>query len=156
LIPLTLGLIASVTGGTLTGGTVTGGSVTGGSVADSPVTSEFVIDSRRVSPGSMFVAVVGERVDGHSFADAAVAAGAVGVLSTRVVPGVPCVVVGSVTSALAALARYVLDRLPSAVVAGITGSSGKTSTKDLCFDLVSRLGPTIAPAGPSTPSTGCR
>jgi UDP-N-acetylmuramoyl-tripeptide--D-alanyl-D-alanine ligase len=137
VIPLTLGLIASVTGGTLAGG----------SVADSPVTSEFVIDSRRVSPGSMFVAVVGERVDGHMFADAAVAAGAVGVLSTRAVPGVPCVVVGSVTDALASLARYVLDRLPSAVVTGITGSSGKTSTKDLCFDLVSRLGPTIAPAG---------
>jgi UDP-N-acetylmuramoyl-tripeptide--D-alanyl-D-alanine ligase len=135
VIPLTLGLIASVTGGTVTGDPAL------------PVTSEFAIDSRRVSPGSMFVAVVGERVDGHSFAPAAVAAGAVGVLSTRVVPGVPCVVVGSVTDALASLARYVLDRLPSAVVAGITGSSGKTSTKDLCFDLVSRLGPTIAPAG---------
>jgi UDP-N-acetylmuramoyl-tripeptide--D-alanyl-D-alanine ligase len=90
-------------------------------------------------------------VDGHTFAAAAVAAGAVGVLGTRVVPGVACVVVGSVTDALALLARWVLDSLPSPdgkpVVAGITGSSGKTSTKDLCASLVERLGPTIAPAG---------
>jgi UDP-N-acetylmuramoyl-tripeptide--D-alanyl-D-alanine ligase len=136
VIPMTLAEIASVCGGVL-------------SEADpsTVVTSEFVIDSRRVSPGSMFVAVVGERVDGHSFAAGAVAAGAVGVLSTAPVPGVPCVVTGSVVDALAALARYVLGRLPSAVVAGITGSSGKTSTKDLCFSLVGRLGPTIAPAG---------
>jgi UDP-N-acetylmuramoyl-tripeptide--D-alanyl-D-alanine ligase len=136
VIPLTLGLIASVTGGAVTGGD-----------PDIAVTSEFVIDSRRVSPGTMFVAVVGERVDGHDFAATAVASGAVAVLGTRAVPGVACVVVGSVTDALAALARYVLDRLPSAVIAGITGSSGKTSTKDLCSGLVSRLGPTIAPAG---------
>ena len=136
MIPLTLGRIAAVTGG----------SVVGGDPAIT-VTSEFVIDSRRSGPGSMFVAVVGERVDGHLFAAAAVAAGAVGMLGTRVVAGVPCVVVGSVTDALALLARSVLDSLPAAVVTGITGSSGKTSTKDLCFDLVSRLGPTIAPAG---------
>jgi UDP-N-acetylmuramoyl-tripeptide--D-alanyl-D-alanine ligase len=136
VIPLTLGRIAAVTGG----------SVVGGDPALT-VTSEFVIDSRRCGPGSMFVAVVGERVDGHLFGAAAVSAGAVAVLGTRAVPGVPCVVVGSVTDALALLARSVLDALPSAVVTGITGSSGKTSTKDLCFDLVSRLGPTIAPAG---------
>jgi UDP-N-acetylmuramoyl-tripeptide--D-alanyl-D-alanine ligase len=133
---MTLGHIASVTGGTLVGAD-----------PSATVTSEFVIDSRRVCPGSMFVAVVGERVDGHSFAAAAVAAGAAGVLGTRVVPGVPCVVVGSEVDALALLARSVLDALPSAVVAGITGSSGKTSTKDLCASLVERLGPTIAPAG---------
>ncbi|HEY1623523.1 MAG TPA: UDP-N-acetylmuramoyl-tripeptide--D-alanyl-D-alanine ligase [Streptosporangiaceae bacterium] len=136
MIPMTLGHIASVTGGTLVGAD-----------PSATVTSEFVIDSRRVCPGSMFVAVVGERVDGHSFAAAAVAAGAAGVLGTRVVPGVPCVVVGSEVDALALLARSVLDALPSAVVAGITGSSGKTSTKDLCASLVERLGPTIAPAG---------
>jgi UDP-N-acetylmuramoyl-tripeptide--D-alanyl-D-alanine ligase len=140
MIPMTLGQIAAVTGGVVVGGDP---SLT--------VTSEFVIDSRRVSPGSMFVAVVGERVDGHTFAAAAVAAGAVAVLGTRAVPGVACVVVGSVTDALALLARWVLDSLPSPdgkpVVAGITGSSGKTSTKDLCASLVERLGPTIAPAG---------
>jgi UDP-N-acetylmuramoyl-tripeptide--D-alanyl-D-alanine ligase len=136
MISMTLAHIAAVTGGTVINGDPA-----------LAVTSEFVIDSRRVSPGSMFVAVVGERVDGHSFAAAAVAAGAVGVLGTRVVPGAPCVVVGSITDALALLARSVLDSLPSAVVAGITGSSGKTSTKDLCATLVEKLGATIAPAG---------
>jgi UDP-N-acetylmuramoyl-tripeptide--D-alanyl-D-alanine ligase len=136
VIPLTLGRIAAVTGG----------SVVGGDPAIT-VTSEFVIDSRRCSPGSMFVAVVGERVDGHVFAANALDAGSVAVLATRPVPGVPCVVVGSATDALALLARSVLDALPAAVVTGITGSSGKTSTKDLCASLVERLGPTIAPAG---------
>jgi UDP-N-acetylmuramoyl-tripeptide--D-alanyl-D-alanine ligase len=136
MTPMNLGLIAAVTGGTVVGGD-----------PSAVVSSEFVIDSRSCVPGSMFVAVVGERVDGHSFGANAVAAGAVGVLGTRAIPGVPCVVVGSVVDALAALARYVLASLPSAVVAGITGSSGKTSTKDLSFSLVRQLGPTIAPAG---------
>jgi UDP-N-acetylmuramoyl-tripeptide--D-alanyl-D-alanine ligase len=137
VIPLTLGQIASVTGGAVVN-------------ADpaAVVSSEFVIDSRRAGPGSMFVAVVGERVDAHLFGDAAVGSGAVAVLGTRAVAGVPSVVVASVVDALAALARHVLESLPSGlVVAGITGSSGKTSTKDLCFSLVQRLGPTIAPAG---------
>ena len=136
MIPMTLAHIAAVTGG----------EVVGGDPART-VTSEFVIDSRRCGPGSMFVAVAGERVDGHAFAADAVAAGAVAVLATRPLAGIPCVLVGSVTDALALLARSVLDSLPAAVVTGITGSSGKTSTKDLCASLVERLGPTIAPAG---------
>jgi UDP-N-acetylmuramoyl-tripeptide--D-alanyl-D-alanine ligase len=52
-----------------------------------------------------------------------------------------------VATALGLLARHVLDSLPSVVVAGITGSSGKTSVKDLAAQLVERLGPTVAPAG---------
>ncbi len=90
---------------------------------------------------------MGERADGHTFASDAVGAGAVGVLGTRVVPDVPCVVVEDVVAALGALARFVLSRLPSVAIAGITGSSGKTSVKDLAASLVSRLGPTVAPAG---------
>jgi UDP-N-acetylmuramoyl-tripeptide--D-alanyl-D-alanine ligase len=133
---LTLGSIAAITGGSLAGGDP--------SVA---VTGEFVIDSRRAVPGGLFVAVVGEQVDGHLFAAAALASGAVGVLGTRAVPGVPSVVVADVPAALASLARFVLSSLPSAVVAGITGSAGKTSTKDIAAQLVSRLGPTVAPAG---------
>src|SRR6185437_2875929 len=57
------------------------------------------------------------------------------------------VLVADVPAALAALARSVVDALPRARIAGITGSSGKTSTKDLAAQLVERLGPTIAPAG---------
>ena len=106
----------------------------------------MVIDSRRAAPGGLFAAVAGERSDGHDFAAAAVAAGAVAVLGTRPVP-VPSVIVADVPAALAALARFVVDSLPPARIAGITGSSGKTSTKDLAAQLVERLGPTIAPAG---------
>jgi UDP-N-acetylmuramoyl-tripeptide--D-alanyl-D-alanine ligase len=110
------------------------------------VTGEVVIDSRRVGPGGLFAAVAGERSDGHDFASAAVSAGAVAVLATHPVP-VPAVIVADVPAALAALARFVVDSLPGAQIAGITGSSGKTSTKDLAAQLVERLGPTIAPAG---------
>ena len=110
------------------------------------VTGEVVIDSRRVGAGGMFAAVAGERSDGHDFAVAAVAAGATAVLATRPVP-VPSVLVADVPAALAALARFVVDTLPAVRIAGITGSSGKTSTKDLAAQLVERLGPTIAPAG---------
>src|SRR6266702_4120729 len=87
------------------------------------VSGEVVIDSRRIGPGGLFAAVAGERSDGHDFSAAAIAAGATAVLATRP------------------------DALPAARIAGITGSSGKTSTKDLAAQLVERLGPTIAPAG---------
>jgi UDP-N-acetylmuramoyl-tripeptide--D-alanyl-D-alanine ligase len=134
VIPLTLAQIAEITGGRLHG------------EPTAVVTGEVVIDSRRAAPGGLFAAVAGERADGHDFASAAVAAGAVAVLATRPVP-VPSVLVADVPAALAALARFVIDALPAATVAGITGSSGKTSTKDLAAQLIERLGPTIAPAG---------
>jgi UDP-N-acetylmuramoyl-tripeptide--D-alanyl-D-alanine ligase len=122
----------------------------GAAQADDPaaiVTGPVVIDSRRATPGALFAALPGERADGHDFAAAAVAAGAAAVLAVRPVPGIPAIVVPDVTGALAALARAVLGRLPRAVVAGITGSSGKTSTKDLTAQLAERLGPTVAPEG---------
>jgi UDP-N-acetylmuramoyl-tripeptide--D-alanyl-D-alanine ligase len=140
VIPLSLARIAEVTGGQLRGDAAH--PVDPGAV----VTGEVVIDSRRVVPGGLFAAVAGERSDGHDFAAAAVAAGAVAVLATRPVP-VPSVIVADVPAALAALARFVVDALPEVRTAGITGSSGKTSTKDLAAQLVERLGPTIAPAG---------
>jgi UDP-N-acetylmuramoyl-tripeptide--D-alanyl-D-alanine ligase len=134
VIPLTLAQIAQATGGQLHG------------EPTAVVSGEVVIDSRRAGPGGLFAAVAGERADGHDFACAAVAAGAVAVLATRPVP-VPSVLVADVPAALAALAAFVLDSLPAIAVAGITGSSGKTTTKDLAAQLVERLGPTIAPAG---------
>ena len=134
VIPLTLAQVAQVTGGQLHG------------EPSAVVSGEVVIDSRRAGPGGLFAAVAGERADGHDFARAAVAAGAVAVLATRPVP-VPSVLVADVPAALAALARFVADSQPDTAIAGITGSSGKTTTKDLAAQLVERLGPTIAPAG---------
>jgi UDP-N-acetylmuramoyl-tripeptide--D-alanyl-D-alanine ligase len=123
----------------------------GGVLADaepSAVTSgPIVVDSRAAEPGAVFVAVKGDRVDGHDFAAAAVRNGAVAVLAQRALPGLPTVVVGDPVTALGALATSVLGELPAVAVVGITGSSGKTSTKDLVAGLLEPLGPTVAPPG---------
>jgi UDP-N-acetylmuramoyl-tripeptide--D-alanyl-D-alanine ligase len=146
MISLSLGEIAGAVGGTLVG-------------ADPAtlVTGSVEFDSRKVGPGGLFVAFEGATVDGHDFAGAAMAAGAVCVLGTRPTsvrelaerPSVPAptIVVADALSAIGTLARAVLDRLPGLTVVGITGSSGKTSTKDLIGQLLGRLGPTIAPGG---------
>jgi UDP-N-acetylmuramoyl-tripeptide--D-alanyl-D-alanine ligase len=136
VIPLSLDEIARVTGARLDGGADPAALVTG----------SVVIDSRRVSPGGLFAAVEGERVDGHDYAAAARAAGAVAMLGTRPA-GVPALIVDDVPGALAKLAQEVMARLPQATIAGLTGSAGKTSTKDLTAQLVERLGPTISPEG---------
>lgn len=109
------------------------------------VTGPVVTDSRAVRPGSLFVAFAGERVDGHDYARSAVEAGASAVLATRPV-GVPAIVVPDVTAALGTLARTVVERLGTEVVA-LTGSAGKTSTKDLIAQLLERKGPTVYPEG---------
>jgi UDP-N-acetylmuramoyl-tripeptide--D-alanyl-D-alanine ligase len=136
VIPLTLAEVADAVGGELH------------DVPDplARVTGDVELDSRRIGPGGLFVALAGERVDGHVHAAGAVGAGAVGVLAARPV-GVPAVVVPDVPAALADLARAVLDRLPDVTVVGVTGSSGKTSTKDLLAQLLAELGPTVAPPG---------
>lgn len=136
MIALTLAEIAAATGGTL--------------VAADPaavVTGSVEYDSRKVAPGGLFLAFPGERADGHDFAASAVGAGAVAVLGSRAVPGVPMIVVDDVLAAVGLLARAVLDRLPDLTVIGVTGSSGKTTTKDLIGQVVSLAGPTVAPAG---------
>jgi UDP-N-acetylmuramoyl-tripeptide--D-alanyl-D-alanine ligase len=127
------------------------------------VTGPAVVDSRAVVPGALFVAVAGERVDGHDFAAAAATAGAVGVLATRPV-GVPAVVVPDTVAALGLLARRVVTDLTERsglVVVGITGSQGKTSTKDLIAAVLESRGATIAPPGSfnneiGLPLTACR
>ncbi|MFD5415874.1 UDP-N-acetylmuramoyl-tripeptide--D-alanyl-D-alanine ligase [Streptomyces nojiriensis] len=120
--------------------------ITGGRPHDIPdpsvrVTGPVVYDSREVGPGSLFAAFVGERVDGHDYAQRAVSAGAVGVLATRPV-GVPAIVVPDVVAALGALARAVVTRLGTDVVA-LTGSAGKTSTKDLIAQVLQHHAPTV-------------
>ncbi len=117
--------------------------------AEVPVTSvEF--DSRRITPGALFVALRGERVDGHDFAAAAAAAGAVAVLGSRPVAELPTIVGAddaAVLRALAAIARRSVGALVTAglTVIGVTGSAGKTSTKDLIAAVVRTAGETVAP-----------
>jgi UDP-N-acetylmuramoyl-tripeptide--D-alanyl-D-alanine ligase len=136
VIPLTLAEVAAATGGRPAGGADERATVTAGVVAD----------SRQVTPGGLFVALPGERVDGHDFAAAALAAGAVAVLAGREVGG-PAVVVDDPLLALGRLARAVIDRAAGLTVVGVTGSSGKTSTKDLLAVLLAAAGPTVAPSG---------
>lgn len=134
MIGLTLAEVAHAVGGTLHDAdpaTVVSGTV------------EY--DSRRVSSGGLFLALPGERVDGHEFAAAALAQGAVAVLCTRPVPA-PRIEVDDGIAALSALAAFVARRLTATVV-GVTGSSGKTSTKDLLATVLAAAGPTVAAAG---------
>jgi Mur ligase family, catalytic domain len=109
--------------------------VTGGTLADAPdphacVTGPAVSDSRQAAPGGLFAAIGGARVDGHDFAAQAFTAGAACVLASRPVGG-PAVIVPDVTAALGQLARHILARIKDVTVIALTGSAGKTTTKDI-------------------------
>ncbi|GAA4426778.1 UDP-N-acetylmuramoyl-tripeptide--D-alanyl-D-alanine ligase [Actinokineospora soli] len=156
MIPLTLAEVAQATGGRLHNAD---GSET--------VTGSVEFDSRQVAEGGLFIAMPGERVDGHDFAATAVAEVAAGVLAAREVDA-PAVIVppvddahrrsvaltrdgdgsgAAVLAGLAKLARHVVDRLDGLTVVGVTGSSGKTSTKDLIAQVLAPMGATVAPPG---------
>jgi UDP-N-acetylmuramoyl-tripeptide--D-alanyl-D-alanine ligase len=113
------------------------------------VSEKVTVDSRAVAPGDLFVAVPGERVDGHDFLAAAAAAGAVAALTTRPDGALPCVVVDEPVAALGRLAAAVHSRLAAGglVTLAITGSSGKTSTKDLLGQVLATAGATVSPPG---------
>jgi UDP-N-acetylmuramoyl-tripeptide--D-alanyl-D-alanine ligase len=123
-----------------------GGQLVDGARGDVRIDGPVVIDSRRASAGGLFVCIVGERVDGHDFARDAVDAGALAVVAARPV-GVPAIVVDDPAIALGGLATAVLRRVPSCRIVGVTGSVGKTSTKDLLHAVFSTLGETVAPIG---------
>jgi UDP-N-acetylmuramoyl-tripeptide--D-alanyl-D-alanine ligase len=108
--------------------------------------SAVTTDSREVAPASLFVAVVGETHDGHDHVDAALAAGAMAALVSRSTKG-PRIEVADTVVAAGRLARAVIDRCPDLEVIALTGSSGKTSTKDLLRVVLSGFGPTVAPQG---------
>jgi UDP-N-acetylmuramoyl-tripeptide--D-alanyl-D-alanine ligase len=136
VIAMTLAEIASLTGARLPA------DADPSLLVDGPVDT----DARRLGAGGLYVARVGEHADGHDFVPQAVERGAVAALVTREVSGLAGLVVPDVQQAFEALARGVLDRLPDVTVVAVTGSSGKTSTKDLLAQLLARLGPTVASA----------
>jgi UDP-N-acetylmuramoyl-tripeptide--D-alanyl-D-alanine ligase len=163
VIDLTLAQIARIVGGELT-------DVSADDAETTRVTGTVEFDSRAVSPGGLFLALPGARSDGHDFAAGAVAAGAAAVLAARPV-GVPAIVVppladavgsgasvleydsdgsgAAVLEALAKLAAAVAAELVAGglVIVGVTGSSGKTSTKDLLAAVLEPLGEVVAPPG---------
>jgi UDP-N-acetylmuramoyl-tripeptide--D-alanyl-D-alanine ligase len=105
-----------------------------------------VFDSRVATPGCFFLALKGENADGHEFAADAYRNGSMFSLTSQRIDG-PCIVVKDVLEALSILAAFVRKRLDKLVVIGITGSQGKTSTKDLLTHMLGAVGPTVAPAG---------
>jgi UDP-N-acetylmuramoyl-tripeptide--D-alanyl-D-alanine ligase len=135
MISLSIAEIAAVTGGTIEGDSAVA------------VTAPAVLDGRQAEPGGLFVALAGQRADGHDYADQPGRVGAVTVLGSRpTLP--PTVVVKDAQDALQALAAHVAARLRDGLtVAGLTGSRGKTSTKDLLAAVLSSAAPTIATAG---------
>ncbi|MFB1297214.1 UDP-N-acetylmuramoyl-tripeptide--D-alanyl-D-alanine ligase [Mycobacterium sp. pW049] len=165
MIALTLSRIAEIVGGRLA-------DVSPEEASLIQVTGTVEFDSRKVTPGGLFLALPGARTDGHDFAKTAIASGAVAVLAARPV-GVPAIVVDPVTpdasvagtagvlehdadgsgaavlAALAKLAAAVAAELVAGglTIVGITGSSGKTSTKDLIAAVLAPLGEVIAPPG---------
>src|ERR1700727_3183951 len=167
MIDLTVAQIAAIVGGELA-------DVSAEDAAKLHVTATVEFDSRRITSGGLFLALPGARADGHDHAAAAVAAGAVAVLAARPV-GVPAIVVApdphagpradgglagvlehdtdgsgaAVLAALAKLAAAVAAELVAGglTIVGITGSSGKTSTKDLLAAVLAPLGEVVAPPG---------
>jgi UDP-N-acetylmuramoyl-tripeptide--D-alanyl-D-alanine ligase len=132
MIPLSLAEVADIVGGRIV------------DLDPSVVaTGKVEFDSRRVQPGDVFLAIAGARVDGHDFVPAARQAGAVAALTTRELPG-GCIVVGNPIEAITALAAANAPRLKATII-GITGSSGKTSTKDLLAQVLAPHGRTVAP-----------
>lgn len=129
---LTLGEVLTATGGTLVGAPSEGMRMR---------LSKLVVDSRAVTAGALFGALRGETHDGHAFVAQALAHGAAAALVERVPAdcpqAAPLVVVTSTPAALAAMARYVLDQYPGLTVVGITGSLGKTTTKEVVAGVLS-------------------
>ena len=140
MFDLTLGQVCEIVGGKLIGD-------------PSIRLSGISIDSRNVNPGDLFAAIIGERVDGHDFAEQATEAGVTAFLTSRVVTGDQVVVPPSpdaldpVIHALAKLSAHVRSLMNGVEVIGVTGSSGKTSTKDMIGQVLSHAGITHAPAG---------
>jgi len=132
MIPLTISQISEV----ISGKTVGDGSKL--------ITGAAFFDSREVIPNGIFLALKGEHVDGHEFAIKALESGAGVVICTREI-GATCIVVPDVVEAITRLAAHVRQIIPGMKVIAITGSHGKTTTKDLSKHLLSMMGETVAP-----------
>ncbi|MDN5724947.1 MAG: UDP-N-acetylmuramoyl-tripeptide--D-alanyl-D-alanine ligase [Propionibacteriales bacterium] len=138
---LTAGTLAELVGGTLIGDPAT------------IIGPDVVIDSREITNGALFVALPGERVDGHTFVAGALAkgAGAALIRSDRAEEfsstAGSLVTVTDVVAALGRLGRFVVDEAAEGglQVVGITGSMGKTSTKDLLSRILTDRAPTVSP-----------
>lgn len=144
MIELNAHQIAEATGGRLTS-----------TVDPTTTVTSANTDSRLITTDGLFIARPGETTDGHRFIPAARDAGATLILAERETTDVngnpdPAVLVDDATAAMGKLARYIVDRIrehSETTVIGITGSVGKTSTKDALAAMLATQGPTVAPQG---------
>ncbi len=120
--------------------------------------SDVCIDSREVKKGSLFIALSGKRTDGHDYLDQAVSNGAVCILINRTqsqriayleanAHSVAVIAVEETYTALRELAAYWVSQFPDLVRVAITGSSGKTTTKEMVASILSNIGPTVKNPG---------
>ena len=144
MIELNANQIAEATGGRLT------------STVDTTITVNSAnTDSRLMAPHALFIARPGETTDGHHFIGTARQAGATLILAERETTDThgnadPAIIVSDATVAMGDLARYIVEKIrqhSATTVIGITGSVGKTSTKDALAALLETQGPTVAPQG---------
>lgn len=128
----------------------------GRTAAAGPVFSSVATDTRVLAPGALFVALTSQKEDGHRFLPQAAAAGAAGfVVSRDIVPprGFPVIRVADTTVAYGMIARYWRDRFHIPVI-GITGSVGKTSTKELAACILESLGTVVKTEASQNTETG--
>lgn len=133
MIPMKASEIAQIVGGELHG-------------TDFEVTQRAFLVSNQCIAGSIFLAIKGENVDGHDFASDAFSHGAVLALTSKVISE-RCIVVPDVTVALGVLAAHIRNKLTNLTVVGITGSQGKTTTKELLAAVLSSKAETVSPQG---------
>ena len=88
-------------------------------------------DTRKIKKNYVFVAIKGEKNDGHDFASEAVKKGAIVCITQRKIKGVPCIVVDDTKEAIMNLGRYYAAKFNNLKTAAVTGSNGKTTTKEL-------------------------
>jgi UDP-N-acetylmuramoyl-tripeptide--D-alanyl-D-alanine ligase len=117
--------------------------------SDATVTATVETDSRLIETGSLFFAKPGEHADGHDYVADAIRNGAIAAVVERQLPDqINQIIVEDSVKALGALAAWLVSELRSQGklrVVGITGSNGKTTTKNMLREILSKVGPTIAP-----------
>lgn len=135
MIPLKISEIAEIVGGELLCGGTEG------------VVADITTDSRKVTEGVLFAAICGEKADGHDYIESAASSGAVCIISEKsITADVAVIKVESTVKALGKIARAIMRKLCVPVV-GITGSVGKTTTRDMTYAVVSKMFNTLKNQG---------
>ncbi|WP_040624939.1 UDP-N-acetylmuramoyl-tripeptide--D-alanyl-D-alanine ligase [Moraxella macacae] len=114
----------------------------------SKTATRIVTDTRKIQQGDIFLALKGDKFDGHDYVQCAFEKGAVlAIVSYKVADDLPMLVVSDTRLALGRLGKYRRDNHPDLTVIGITGSSGKTTVKEMLGSIFSQIAPTLITRG---------